>query len=92
MLVTNQQYETARAMLPPEVRLIECSTDDAWARDTAPTFVLHPDGRRRGIDWGFNAWGGLTDGLYFPWTTTTTLPERSATSSAATAMICGMLS
>lgn len=67
MLVSNQQYETARAMLPPEIRLIECSTDDAWARDTAPTFVLHPDGRRRGIDWGFNAWGGLTDGLYFPW-------------------------
>ena len=20
-----------------------------------------------GIDWGFNAWGGLHDGLYFPW-------------------------
>lgn len=21
----------------------------------------------RGIDWNFNAWGGLVDGLYFPW-------------------------
>lgn len=21
----------------------------------------------RGVDWGFNAWGGLHDGLYFPW-------------------------
>ncbi len=67
MLVSHQQYETARAMLPPQIRLVECTTDDAWARDVAPTFVLHPDGRRRGIDWGFNAWGGLTDGLYFPW-------------------------
>ena len=67
MLVSNQQYETARAMLPPEVRLVECTTDDAWARDVAPTFVLRPDGTRCGIDWGFNAWGGLVDGLYFPW-------------------------
>ena len=23
--------------------------------------------RRRGIDWTFNAWGGLHGGLYFPW-------------------------
>lgn len=67
MLVSAKQYETARAMLPQQVRLVECTTDDAWARDVAPTFVVHPDGRRRGIDWGFNAWGGLVDGLYFPW-------------------------
>lgn len=67
MLVSAAQYETARAMLPPEVRVIECSTDDAWARDTAPTFVKNAEGEVRGIDWGFNAWGGLHDGLYFPW-------------------------
>ena len=24
-------------------------------------------GRRRGVDWTFNAWGGLDGGLYFPW-------------------------
>jgi len=23
--------------------------------------------RRRAVDWGFNAWGGLQGGLYFPW-------------------------
>ncbi len=67
MLVSNKQYETARAMLPPEVRLMECTTDDAWARDIAPTFVRNAKGEVRGIDWGFNAWGGLCDGLYFPW-------------------------
>ncbi len=67
MLVSSAQYETARAMLPPEVRVVECSSDDAWARDTAPTFVKNMDGEVRGIDWGFNAWGGLYDGLYFPW-------------------------
>ncbi|MFR4414389.1 MAG: agmatine deiminase family protein [Butyricicoccus sp.] len=32
-------------------------TDDAWARDVGPTFVINGRGERRGIDWGFNAWG-----------------------------------
>ncbi len=68
MLVSAAQYETARAMLPPAVRLVEMSTDDAWARDVCPTFVRSRDNKTiRGIDWGFNAWGGLEDGLYFPW-------------------------
>lgn len=61
-----EDYDSAREMLPPEVRVIEMSSDDSWARDVAPTFVT--DGKEiRGIDWGFNAWGGLYDGLYFPW-------------------------
>ena len=67
MLVAPEQYETARAMLPPEVRLVEMETDDSWARDVCPTFVRNAEGTVRGIDWGFNAWGGLVDGLYFPW-------------------------
>ena len=67
MLVSAAQYETARAMLPPAVRLAEMTTDDSWARDVCPTFVRNAAGELRGIDWGFNAWGGLEDGLYFPW-------------------------
>ena len=67
MLVSPAQYETARAMLPPEIRLVEMETDDSWARDVCPTFVRSAAGNIRGIDWGFNAWGGLEDGLYFPW-------------------------
>lgn len=63
---SEKQYENARRMLPPHIRVVEMSSNDAWARDYAPTFVT--DGREiRGINWGFNAWGGLTDGLYFPW-------------------------
>lgn len=61
------QYDNARAMLPENVRVVEMSTNDSWARDYAPTFVVNKDGEVRGIDWGFNAWGGLADGLYFPW-------------------------
>ena len=32
-----------------------------------PTFLVNDNGGRRGIDWHFNAWGGLKGGLYFPW-------------------------
>ena len=61
------QYDNARALLPAHIRVVEMSGNDAWARDYAPTFVRNDKGVVRGIDWGFNAWGGLWDGLYFPW-------------------------
>lgn len=64
--VSRCQYANARNMLPDEVRVVEMSNDDAWVRDCGPTFVSN--GREiRGVDWLFNAWGGLFDGLYFPW-------------------------
>lgn len=61
------QYEYARAALPPAVRVVEISNNDAWMRDTGPTFVVNAAGRRRAVDWRFNAYGGCTAGLYFPW-------------------------
>ena len=54
-------------MLPPEVRVVEMTTDDAWMRDVGPTFVVDGRGGRRGVDWVFNAWGGTEGGLYWPW-------------------------
>jgi len=63
----DSQYENARSMLPPHIRVVEMASNDAWARDYCPTFVRNREGNIRGVDWGFNAWGGLTDGLYFPW-------------------------
>jgi agmatine deiminase len=65
--VSAVQYEFARAQLDARVRLIEISSNDAWMRDTGPTFVVNAAGRRRAVDWQFNAWGGLHGGLYFPW-------------------------
>ncbi len=61
------QYINARAMLPDAVRVVEMSSDDAWMRDVGPTFVVGGSGEVRGVDWIFNAWGGLSSGLYFPW-------------------------
>ncbi|MDR1825553.1 MAG: agmatine deiminase [Bifidobacteriaceae bacterium] len=67
MLVSAGQFQNARSHLPETVRVIEMSNDDSWMRDVGPTFVVDPAGRKRGVDWIFNAWGGLVDGLYFPW-------------------------
>ena len=67
MLVSNSQYANCRARLPEHIRVVEMSSDDAWVRDSGPTFVINNKGEIRGIDWIFNAWGGLVDGLYFPW-------------------------
>ncbi len=61
------QFDRARALLPAEVRVVELSHDDCWMRDVGPTFVVNARGERRGVDWRFNAWGGLEGGLYFPW-------------------------
>jgi len=65
--VSARQYENARARLSSKIRLMEISSDDAWVRDTGPTFLRNEQGERRGVDWGFNAWGGLNGGLYRNW-------------------------
>ncbi|MCR5149023.1 MAG: agmatine deiminase family protein [Eubacterium sp.] len=48
-----------------ELHIITAETDDAWARDTGPTFVLGD--KRNAVNWSFNAWGGTVDGLYADW-------------------------
>jgi len=62
-----RQYDNARSLLPEHVRVVEMESNDAWARDYAPVFVTNNADEVRGIDFGFNAWGGLHNGLYFPW-------------------------
>ena len=53
------------------VTLFAAETDDAWARDVAPTFVRKEDGKNPpqicAVNWEFNAWGGTVDGLYASW-------------------------
>lgn len=64
--VNADQYDNARFMLNDHIRVVEMSSDDAWMRDVGATFLTN--GKEiRGVDWRFNAWGGLADGLYFPW-------------------------
>ena len=72
----HDQYENARAMLPAHVRVVEISNNDAWMRDCGPTFVVNDGGGGRVVDWTFNAWGGLYDGLYFPWDKDDLVPQK----------------
>ncbi len=62
-----RQWGEARSLLPPSVRVVEIAGNDAWARDTGPTFVVDGRGGVRGVDWEFNAYGGFAGGLYAPW-------------------------
>lgn len=50
----------ARAALTAGVDVEELPLDDSWMRDNGPVFCLSVDGqgRRAGVHFGFNAWGG----------------------------------
>lgn len=68
--VSNKSYESAHEALGgiENVRIFMAETDDAWARDTAPTFVRSGiTGKVRAVNWSFNAWGGTYNGLYASW-------------------------
>jgi hypothetical protein len=39
------------------IEIHETPINDAWARDSGPTFLTHPDGRLGATHWTFNGWG-----------------------------------
>ena len=43
----------------PGADVVVVPSDDSWARDTAPTFVTDGRGGLAGVDWRFNAYGGI---------------------------------
>jgi len=63
---SREQCETARANLPSKIRVVEMSSNDAWTRDYAPTFVVDDFNHVRGVDWTFNGYGGPEKGAYWP--------------------------
>ena len=69
MCANQADYANCKAAFEEDenVTVIEMTTDDAWFRDTAATFVINGKGDKRANHWHFNAYGGLVDGLYFPW-------------------------
>lgn len=68
MLADTEHFEEARAALPENIVVVNMESDDSWARDVGPTFVINKEGMLRGVNWSFNAWGGTYDGLYADWT------------------------
>lgn len=62
-------YEAARYLMgeTDNITVVEMESDDAWIRDCGPTFVVNDKGDLRAVHFHFNAWGGLYDGLCWPW-------------------------
>ncbi|MFT4110996.1 agmatine deiminase family protein [Propionicimonas sp.] len=58
MLVPPQALADARRRLSSAVELVEQPLNDAWYRDSGPTFVVDADGRLGAVNWVFNGWGG----------------------------------
>ncbi|RVX42010.1 agmatine deiminase [Nonomuraea polychroma] len=50
-------------LLDPRISIVEVPLDDAWLRDSGPTFVHTATGGVRAVDWTFNGWGAQ------PWAT-----------------------
>lgn len=57
LLVPPGQVEVAREYVSSGVELVEQRLDDAWVRDTGPTFTIEADGSLGAVDWIFNGWG-----------------------------------
>ena len=57
VLTTTDQLEIARAYLHPSIEIIEAELDDAWMRDSGPTFVKDENGKLVAVNWIFNGWG-----------------------------------
>jgi len=56
MSVHPAQLDQARTACSDAVDVVAIPIDDSWVRDSGPIFVVE-DGRRRGVDFGFNSWG-----------------------------------
>jgi agmatine deiminase len=52
----------ARAALSGRVDIVEIPLDDSWVRDNGPIFCIDNEGRRAGVHFRFNAWGGKYSG------------------------------
>ena len=69
LAVNERTRASAEAMLAgnSNVIIFDAETDDAWARDVGPTFLVNDKSELRAVNWEFNAWGGAYNGLYASW-------------------------
>lgn len=65
--VNSSQYAHVLGMNMENVSVVEISNNDSWIRDTGATMVINGQGEMRAVDWEFNGYGGLYNGIYFPW-------------------------
>ena len=81
VVIAARPLDAAEAKLATsgKTEIYEVPIDDSWARDSGPTFVTAPDGRRGAVQWEFNAWGNK----YHPWTDDAQFASRVARQSDA---------
>ena len=60
VMAGGREIEQARRRfnLKANIEIVGIETNDAWARDYAPTFVKNEAGELIAINWIYNAWGG----------------------------------
>ena len=74
MIADPEHAADARMRCGPSINVRPLSIDDSWLRDSAPTVVGDPAGRRAAAAFTFNAWGGK----YRPHDQDASLGERLA--------------
>lgn len=57
MAARPEDAKEARQKLGRGIEVWPVEIDDAWFRDSGPTFLVNNRGGRAGVDWMFNAWG-----------------------------------
>ncbi|MFW5488285.1 MAG: agmatine deiminase family protein [Desulfovibrio sp.] len=57
MLAHPDDLAQAAEMCGNSVKVVPSRVEDAWTRDSGPTFVVNDRGEVAGIDWMFNGWG-----------------------------------
>jgi agmatine deiminase len=57
MIAAPSQAPEAQRRCGPSVKVVAMEIDDSWLRDSAPTVVVDPAGRRAAAAFTFNAWG-----------------------------------
>ena len=58
VIVHPEDLSTASKLLSAQIETFESVLDDAWIRDSGPTFVRTTDGALAAVNWVFNGWGG----------------------------------
>jgi agmatine deiminase len=55
-VVNPGDYPNAKRFLSSEIEIIEIEIDDAWIRDSGPSFVIE-NNQLKAVNWVFNGWG-----------------------------------
>jgi agmatine deiminase len=57
MVANASDVDHAARACGDDVEVVAAEIDDSWLRDSGPVLVRGDDGRRVGVDFGFNGWG-----------------------------------